>query len=423
MVVPRTGRLAELGLPLTFAGELLEPTLADPGRGSGRRPIRLLWRDSRSDPDHARLVTTELVREQGVHLILTMAGSHVLPAVAATCEELETPCLSTTFPWQAYYAARGVPPGHTFRWTYHFGWGLDDIADVFADMWERLGTGMTVGCLWNTHFQGTTLRNGVFEAVAARRGHRLIDPGGYTEANGDFEACAAHFLRNGVEIVTSAATTDDLAAFRRHADRQGLRPRLITSSRWLTYPFTPPEPPGPDGIATIVYWSPRHPCRSSLGDMTAADLAALYERHTGRQWLQPLGVAHALFEVAAHVLSSAEDRGDIAATLATTRVDTVAGPLDWAKGPAPNIAAIPLIGGQWRAGTRHPHELALVTNTRLPELVLSEDLRSGAPAGVPPLAPRGARAERGSLTHAVGPWYGDAAFASPATPTSSSPPS
>ncbi|MFF0770829.1 RHS repeat domain-containing protein [Nonomuraea wenchangensis] len=30
---------------------------------------------------------------------------------------------------------------------------------------------------------------------------------------------------------------------------------------------------------------------------------------------------------------------------------------------------------------------------------------------------------RGSLMRAVGPWYGDAAFVSPSTPTSSSPPS
>ncbi|RJL35727.1 ABC transporter substrate-binding protein [Bailinhaonella thermotolerans] len=361
VVIPRTGRLAELGLPLAFAGSLLEPELAGPGRGGGRRPVRLLWRDSRSDPAHARVVTTELIREEGVDLVLTMAGTQVLPAVAATCEDLGTPCLSTTFPWHAYYAARGVGPDHAFRWTYHFGWGLDDIAGAFADMWDRLGAGTSVGCLWNDRFQGTTLRNGVFGAVAARRGYRLVDPGGYAEADADFEECAARFLRDGVQIVTSAATTEDLAAFRRQAERKGLRPKLITCSRWLTYPLTPPEPPGLDGIATIVYWSPRHPHRSPLNGMSAADLAALYESRTGRQWLQPLGVAHALFEVAAHVLSTAGSRADVAAAIAATSLDTIAGRLDWTTGPAPNVATIPLTGGRWQPGTRHPHDLVPVT--------------------------------------------------------------
>ncbi|CAL9329013.1 hypothetical protein SUDANB113_00028 [Streptomyces sp. enrichment culture] len=61
--------------------------------------------------------------------------------------------------WQAYLHARDAAPGHRFRWTYHFAWGLDDIAAVFADLWERVGGRSTVGCLWNDDLQGTLLRH------------------------------------------------------------------------------------------------------------------------------------------------------------------------------------------------------------------------------------------------------------------------
>jgi branched-chain amino acid transport system substrate-binding protein len=38
------------------------------------------------------------------------------------------------------------------------------------------------------------------------------------------------------------------------------------------------------------------------------------------------------------------------------------------------VALIPLVGGQWRPGGRHPAELAIVTNARLPEIRPDADL-------------------------------------------------
>ncbi|MEV5384610.1 hypothetical protein [Streptomyces sp. NPDC052721] len=44
--------------------------------------------------------------EDGAHIVLTMAGTQVLPAVTDTCEKAAVPCVSTTSPWQAYVPAR-----------------------------------------------------------------------------------------------------------------------------------------------------------------------------------------------------------------------------------------------------------------------------------------------------------------------------
>ncbi|MGK5632009.1 ABC transporter substrate-binding protein [Streptomyces sp. URMC 123] len=402
VVLPRTGRLADLGDPMSFVVELLAPTLRHITRGARRHPVRLVCRDSRSDPAAARHAVGELLREEGAQIIVTMAGTRVLPAVADTCEALGVPCVSTTFPWQAYYYGRGATDARPFRWTYHFAWGLDDIAHVFAQMWERLdGAGApaaprTVGCLWNDDLQGGFLRDARhgFAPVAAARGHTLVDPGGYREPAVDFRSHIHAFLDAGVEVVTSAATTADLDLFVAQAARQGLRPRLLTCSRWLAYPARGGRGRAPhaEHVATLVYWSPRHPYRSSLDGTSAAALAASYERRTGRQWLQPLGLAHALIEVAAHALGAAADptdRAAVAYALGRTRLPTVAGWLDWTRGPVPNVATVPLAGGQWQRGRRHEHELRLVMAADCPAVAPDAPLLSAAltpGSGGPPSA-------------------------------------
>ncbi|MFI8849689.1 ABC transporter substrate-binding protein [Streptomyces sp. NPDC053499] len=385
VVAPQTGRLAPLGEPLSFAVRTLARRLTRLHNSGRTYDVRIAVRDSRSHPEGARLAVHELADDEGANIVLTMAGTQVLPAAADTCEQLGVPCVSTTFPWQAYGCARGGDPLRSFRWTYHFAWGLDDIATVFADMWEQFGPRHTVGCLWNDGLQGRLLRHERFgfTPVAAARGHTLVDPGGYPEPASGFDSHLARLRDHGADILTSAATAADLALFLRQARTTGPVPRLITCSRWLTYPPTHTTP-SPDvhqelagaSVATMVYWSPEHPYRSSLDGTGCAELARAYREETGQLWLQPLGLAHALFEVAHHALATAldpTDRAAVAQALAKTRTDTVVGPLDWTQGPTPNIALVPLAGGQWRQGPDGPR-LTLVSNTRAPAVPLTGDV-------------------------------------------------
>ncbi|WP_199808409.1 hypothetical protein [Streptomyces sp. NRRL S-1022] len=97
---------------------------------------------------------------------------------------------------------------------------------------------------------------------------------------------------------------------------------------------------------------------------------------TGTPWLQPLGPAHALLETAHHARATAADPADRAAVadaVARTRLDTIAGSLDWTTGPAPDIALPPLTGGQWQPGPDGPR-LTVVTNAGHPEVPLPGDL-------------------------------------------------
>lgn len=347
VVLAATGRLAPLGAPLEFVARALP------------WPAEVVLRDSGSTPEGARAATRSLV-EAGVRVVVTLGGTTTLPAVVDECAALEVPCVSTTLPWQVFAAARSGPGRSRPGWAFHFCWGLDDIASVFADLWEHLGPARTVGCVWNDGPQGVALRRW-FRPVAVARGHELVDLP-YRESSGAMPAIG------DVEVVTSAATAADLAAAVR-----ARRPRLVTCSRWLTYPFGVARH-GLDGVATIVSWTPEHEHVGGNG-RTPRELARAYEEATGSPWLQPLGLAHALFEVAAHAVDAADSTTSVAEVLSTTRLTTVAGVLDWTRGPATGVATIPLAGGQWRGGPRPA--LAVVDNRRSPLVPLSGGLEVG----------------------------------------------
>lgn len=377
IVVHRTGRLAAIGRPLDFAARLFGTRFPVLRTVTGPRKLVLCAADSGSGPEGARRAVTELVRAQRVDIVVTLGGTATLPAVVERCARLGVPCLSTTLPWQAYRAALPVPAGAPPR-AFHFCWGLDDIAAAFADAWREVRPGAQVGCLWNDGPQGRWLRDPAtgFLPAAESAGFRPVDLGPYPENGADFTAQLARLLTTGTRLLTCAGTPGDLAEFDRHARELAVPLDLITCSRWLSYPFGAAAA-GVEDVVTAVYWTPDHPYRSAVDDLSPADLAAQYRYGTGHPWCQPLGPAYALFEVAAHALGTAADPADPAAvahTMATTRLDTVAGTLDWTTGPDPAVARLGLATGQWRdvpAGGR----LVVTANTATPTVSITGALR------------------------------------------------
>jgi len=148
----------------------------------------------------------------------------------------------------------------------------------------------------------------------------------------------------------------DFTTFWKQALQQGFRPKVASIGKAILFPVAVAAL-GKDGhnLSSEVWWSPNHPFKSSLTGMSAKDLASAYEGATKKQWTQPIGFAHALFEVAADVLKRAPDRDPkaIAATIAATNLDTVVGKVQWGGANLPpfaakNVAKTPLVGGQWR---------------------------------------------------------------------------
>jgi branched-chain amino acid transport system substrate-binding protein len=158
----------------------------------------------------------------------------------------------------------------------------------------------------------------------------------------------------------------DAKTFLTQARQQGFRPKVITLGKALLFPGAI-EALGDlgDGLTTEVWWSPSHPFSSSLTKQSAKQLADAYEAGTRKQWTQPIGFAHALFEIASSALARSKSlkNTDVRDAVAATDLQTVVGPVKWGgQGPFRNVSKTPLVLGQWVKGGKYKYDLVIVNN-------------------------------------------------------------
>jgi branched-chain amino acid transport system substrate-binding protein len=241
-------------------------------------------------------------------------------------------------------------------------------------MWTSVNTDKVVGGIWPNDGDGNAWGDSKigFPPVLEKNGFKVVDPGRYQNFTDDFSAQIAAFKEAKVEIVTGVPIPPDFTTFWKQAAQKGFRPKVATVGKALLFPVAV-EALGElgNGVSTEVWWTPSHPFHSSLTKQSAAELTAAYEKETGRQWTQPIGFAHALFEVAADVLKRAHDidkKASIRDAIVATRLDTVVGNIAWGSGPVRNVAKTPLVGGQWRKGGRFKYNLVIVNNSGAPNI-------------------------------------------------------
>jgi branched-chain amino acid transport system substrate-binding protein len=277
-------------------------------------------------------------------------------------------------PWQPWFFGRKGDPAKGFGWTYHFFWGLEDVIANFTNGWKSVQTNKKVGGLFPNDGDGNAWGDKElgFPKPLAANGFSLLDPGRYQNLTQDFSAQIAAFKKDGIEIVTGVMIPPDAKTFLTQAKQQGFRPKVVTLGKALLFPGAI-EALGDlgDGLTTEVWWSPSHPYKSSLTGQSAKALAAAYEGATKKQWTQPVGFAHALFEVAADVLKRAKDASNksVRDALAATNLATVVGGVKWGgQGPFKNVSKTPLVLGQWVKGKKHKYELVIVNNQAAPNI-------------------------------------------------------
>ena len=376
-VSPQSGALSGFGGADSFVIEGVRAAFRNGLEIGGRaHPVEILVRDSQSSPTRAGELARDLIVRDQVTLMLASSTPETTNPVADACEEAAMPCISTVTPYQSWYLARRPAPDpdarKPYRWTWHFFWGLEDVIDVFSDMWSQVETNQVLGGLWPDDSDGRAWSAG-FPNVLRNQGYRIVSPARYRRQQDSFTAEIDAFEAAEAQIITGVPLPGDFANFWRQAGRRGYRPRIASIGKALAFPAFIEAIGTADGLSTDVSWSPRHPFRSSLTGASAAQLAEDFQRRTGRQWIQPIGFVHALFEVAASVLRRTGDIADKPAlvdAIKATRLDTIVGRVDWTRSQAyfPNVARTPLVGGQWRRGPTWPFELEIVSNTSHPEI-------------------------------------------------------
>ncbi len=367
-VTPRTGPLAAFGAADDFTVAQMKRIFAKGIKSGGSSyPVEIVQKDAQSDSNRAATVAQELILDDEIDLMLVGDTPDIVNPVSDICEANGVPCVSSLAPWQPYFFGRKGDPAKGFKWTYHFFWGLEDIIGVFIDMWNQVPTNHKVGGIFPNDPDGNAWGDPKlgFPGPLAKAGYKVVDPGRYPNLNDDFSAQIAKFKSSKSEIITGVPIPPDFTTFWTQALQQGFRPKVASIGKALLFPASV-EALGDHGagMSTELWWSPFHQTKSSLTGQSAAQLSALWEKTTKQQWTQPIGFAHALFEVAANVLSRAKDIDDkesIVEAIKTTNLNTVVGKVNWKGGPVPNVTKTALAGAQWQKGKKHKYELVVVS--------------------------------------------------------------
>ena len=368
-VSPQTGPLAPFGEADKWVIDQMKAAFKD-GLAIGGKTyaVQIILKDSQSSPNRAGEVASDLVLKDKVALVLTAGTPETANPVSDACELNEVPCISSVVPWQPWFFGRKGDPAKGFNYTFHFFWGLEDVIANFTNGWKSVATNKKVGVLFPNDGDGNAWGDKElgFPKPLAAMGYTLTDPGRFQNGTQDFSAQIAAFKKDGVEIVTGVVIPPDAKTFLTQAAQQGFKPKVVTLGKALLFPGAI-EALGEQGhgLSTEVWWSPSHPFASSLTKQSAKALAEAYEASTKKQWTQPIGFAHALFEVAADALKRSKGVGakDVRDAVVATNLATVVGPVKWGgQGPFKNVSKTPLVLGQWNKGTKYKVELSIVNN-------------------------------------------------------------
>ncbi len=385
-ISPLTGPLAGFGQSDPFVIDLVRRKTG--GRlqaGSGRHALKILARDSQSDPSRASQLAKQLINDHHVNLMLATSTPEVVNPVADACEAAGVPCLSTVDPWESWYFGRGAKPGQPspFHWTYHFSFGVAQFARMYLSIWSLLPTNKVVGALYPNDADGNALREHLVPQLR-KAGYKVVDPGAYQDGTTDFSAQVQAFKSAGIQILTGAPLPNDFAVFLRQAAQQGLarQLRIVTPAKVGLFPSDIQALGSLGvGITTGAYWSPAFPYVSPVAGIGGRALANAYEKATGRQWTQQIGATLSLFDVGLGVLERSGapmDRNAVVKAIRGLDIVTTVGRVNFRDGPVPNVATTPLIGAQWDAapsGSRFPLRYLTVEHADDPHVRIQTRLR------------------------------------------------
>jgi branched-chain amino acid transport system substrate-binding protein len=377
MVSPETGPIAAFGEADQFVLAGVRKAIGDGIIIAGEKhPVQIIYKDSQSNPNRAAEVTAQLINNDKVDLVIGSSTSDTVIPVSDQCELAGVPCVTSDDPWQIWFFGRKGDPKKGFEWTYHFFWGLDQLGDVFADMWLSMpSTNRVLGTLWSNEGDGVNA-NAHLPDFFKSRGFEVHNLGLYNNNADDFSAQIADLKKLNCEIVSGVFTPPEFGIFWTQCAQQGYRPKIVTPAKALLFP-TAVEALGNRGagLSTEVWWSRHHPFKSGLTGETALQFCDAYTAATGKQWTQPIGFKHANLEVALDVLKRTRklDPDSIRDAIVDTDYQSLVGPVAWKGGahnPVKNACSTPLVGGQWKKGEKFKYDLHIVYNQPAPNISL-----------------------------------------------------
>ena len=350
--------------------------------GGDKYKVDIVVRDTQSDANRGATMSSELVLREKVDLLLVQDSDAALSA-GQLCDVNGVPMISTMGPWQAIIFGRGSTPAKGFPFSFHFFWGAGDVLKNFFGMWDAVKVEKTIGTLYIDNAPGHAFAdpaNGI-PAAAKAKGYKEINGGFFKMTTDDFSNQVSSFKAGNAKIVSGFAYANHFATFWKQAQQSAFKPEIVTLAGAFLFPSAV-ESLGAagNGMSTEVWWTPAFPYKSSLTGQSAKELAADWEKSTGKQWTQPIGYGHALFEVGIAALKATpnpKDKKALRDSIANLDLQTVIGPVKFKDSPIKSIAETGMAAGQWRksTGSKFPYELVITENSTAKQIPVQDSLQ------------------------------------------------
>ena len=385
---PLTGALAGFGAPDNWVISKIKQTTPYKNGfkiGSKTYAVTIKSYDSQSSPTRAGDLARTAILSDGVDLLLASSTPETVNAVSSQAESLGTPLICSNIPWESWYLnlfPKGNPEHATEKAKYvvMYFLGAEHLIKCFIPMWDRihaqLHTNKVVAAAFPNDSDGNAFR-AVFPPIAEAAGYKMVLSAPYPDGTTDYSSMISQFKSAKADFFTNVPLPPDFATMWKQSAQQGFKPKLATVAKVLLFP--------PDAyalgdlvnnVATDAWWAPSLPWTSSFTGETCQQLANEYESTHG-QWNSNIS-NYTLFEIAHAAFTSVNnphDKNEVAAAIHKVNIKALAGPLNFAGGPAPGVAITPPVGIQWQKGTRFPVEAQVVDNTLQPQAKITADLK------------------------------------------------
>jgi len=382
----KSGWLANFNVPDPWIMAKVNKATGGAIKSQGRNyAIEIIAKDNQSDNNVSATVANELVLRDRCDFILANNGA-AITAIGPLADARGVPALSSMAPWQAFVIGRGAMPGPNYKgfpFSFHIGFGVEDMLTDYVATWDQLPTNKVVGSLWQDDPAGRAFGNEQIglPAAAGRGGYKIVS-GGYFQMNtNDFSNQVTKFKDANADIAVGYSSPEQMVVIVNQMAQQKYHPKVLTIAGAPLFPASI-EALGDhgDGLTTEVWWTPDWPYRSHVTGQSAREFAKEWEQDSGKQWTQPLGYTMGLWDAGIATLQSASDPKDKKAVrdaIKTLDVETLTGRVDFKNTRIPNVSKTPMTTGQWNLtkGGRFKYELLVVTNKTSPDIPVQAKLK------------------------------------------------
>ena len=318
-----TGSLSTEGRNMERGFRLAVEMLNDAG-GIGGRPVELLLRDDRSDPDLAADIYRELAATDSIDLLIGPYASSVtgavVPVVEAAGRPLVTPLAASHTIWD----------GQSRQWSVQMMNNARDNLSGAVVIGAREGA-ETVALVYEDSRFPVSAAEGVRDAVA-EEGMRLVLDEKYPVGGADHAALAARARDLRADLFVGGGYTDDAVAFTRAVADVGYTPLL---SSWSIGPGEPdfPDRVGVDLARCVIGNAPWVASLNTSGRLASSEVFVrryeeAYGVTPGYTAAAGFGAVELLAEAATASLSASGEiqEAELRDYLFSTSTETVLGP-------------------------------------------------------------------------------------------------